>query len=185
MVVYRNLSYSLRSSECKTTDVLRALAHFLPSPSETSPETFSSILSRGYRVTGLLKWPEYCSARLVVSQGRGCRLRRNYTVRFRHVANERSRATKNEKRIDFRTREARIVFMRNPSARMLARVGRILIRIVFFQLFFIIIPTIFYYYYYYRAKVYDKKYIKVFYINYYSESSFAAHIQNLQFALSK
>lgn len=68
---------------------------FLPSPSEASPETFFSILSRGYRVTGLLKWPEHCSA------SRVARTRvpavTEPTVRFRHVANEKNRATENEK----------------------------------------------------------------------------------------
>lgn len=103
-MVYIEAFRSPSAPECKATDVLRACAHFLPPSSKASPETFFSILSRGYRVTGLLKWPEHCSA------SRVARTRvpavTKPTVRFRHVANEKNRATENEKRIDFRARTA-------------------------------------------------------------------------------
>lgn len=134
-VVYIGTSRSPSPPECKAMDVLRARAHFLPSPSEASPETFFSILSRGYRVTGLLKWPEHCSASRV-ARTRVPAVIGAYTVRFRHVANEKNRATENEKRIDFR---ARAVLSSCGTLRVLARVERILIRtapifVIFFSL---------------------------------------------------
>jgi len=112
--IYRNLSFSerawMQSDGCSTC----ACTFFYPLLRRPPPKTFFSILSRGYRVTGLLKWPEHCSA------SRVARTRvpavTEPTVRFRHVANEKNRATENEKQIDFSC-ESRIVFIRNPSMR--------------------------------------------------------------------